>query len=209
MSGIQQTNSYGTSQLLQRLTARSSTTAADSTSDSTSGAPPTDLATIAAQSIGNGSDQAEIADLRSKIEAAVTEALNNTDGSDPAEVGKAVRSAVDQTLKDAGIDVDGLKAKLGSIGGGMRPSGPPPGGPPPGGKPPAGGGSDSADSTSATEDYLQTLLDGATEDADETEAEDSWNALFGSVENESSDLTQIFASLFKNFPNGSGIDVAA
>jgi hypothetical protein len=218
MSGIQQTSGNSTSQALQWLKTHGAANAsASGGANSTSGAQRPDIATLAEQSLGKGDDQAAIADLRTKIESAVADAVKNTNSSDPKEVGNAVRSAIDQTLKDAGVDVESFKSQLGPAGGGKRPggppaggappsgarpSGPPPGGPPPGGKAHGSGSAEESSSTSSTS-------------TDETE-DDFWKELFASATQESTDqstngtdLTQIFAALFKNFPNGSGVDVTA
>lgn len=213
MSGIQQTSGNSTIQAPQWLKTHGATNAsASGGANSNSGTQHPDLATLAEQSLGKGDDQAAIADLRTMIESAVADAVKNTNSSDPKEVGHAVRSAIDQSLKDAGVDVDSFKSQFGPKGGGNRPGGPRPGGAPSGGArpsgPPAGGkahGSGSAEESSST----------SSTSTDETE-DDFWEELFASATSESSeassdgtDLTQIFAALFKNFPNGSGVDVTA
>ena len=154
------------------------TSAAQSTTTPSSLVPTSDAT-------NSSSPISALSDLRNQLETAVTNAVNNLGPSaSPSDVLSAIGGAISQTLQANGINPQQLQAGQGHRhhhhGGGGSSS-----------------GTSSANSTSTNGDSTGGGSQTSTTSGDST-----------SSTNNGVDLISVFAQLFADFPNGSGVDVS-
>lgn len=204
MSGLGSISSSSTAQYLQQL---ASSSAASESSPNTADDTPDD-ATQDSQAVGGAID---FSSLRAQLEAAIQAALQGSTANDTGSALTKIKTAVDTTLQAAGIDPAQLKSALSA--GGAAATGA--AGAQPGqdlvsilnALDQAGDsastldgllGAETGDDASAGTTDLSALLSGDSTATSST----------GAASNDGL-LTQLYAQLFQNFPNGSGLDASA
>lgn len=162
--------------------------------------------TAGSQSVAGAPDPAKLKELRGKLESAVEGAVQGLDAdAGPEETMQAVQGAVEKTLQENGIDPAQFKKQMQAMGG------PPPGF---GGGPPGMGSYaefNSAGSQSQKTD-LFSLFSGDEDESEQTDAaavQQPSSQPNGLDESRQFNLSQFYAQMFRNFPNGTGVDVAA
>lgn len=177
-------------QYLVQLAEQSDETGAAESSNSTDAANSASTTSTADGSSAGSSASSALADLRSQLETAVTNAISGLDPSvSPSDAIQVIGSAISQTLQANGIgpqqgpgnpQQDTLIAALGT-------------------------GNDISSQASLF-DALTSSSDGSSSDSS-----DQQNSLLAALTsgNGNVDLSSLFQSLFANFPNGSGVDVLA
>lgn len=198
MSSVGSVGGSSTLQVLQQLSGSSGIS-------KSSGGPSPAKFEVAVKDAGGANIDLDA--LQSKIEAAVKSVVQNADhSSEPSTIGTKIQQAVDQVLKDSGIDTDKLKSELGApLDGG-------PGGSP-FGRAGGPGGTRSSDihlllsalknssSTDATTDSSSTSESSSTSSTPTTSSTDTSKSLDDLVQ-------QLLSQVLKNMPAGSVVNTS-